>query len=131
MWYETETLEAVQSGDSSRMVEAKVKSLESVEFSVSVHIHNNSKWCKWLIMEWQEIPNQMHVIRHSSLAQFLCGSWKRASPQVICQYGTLITEFRLININKHCWGWNNPHMFESFAANVESYDNARHIPNLI
>ena len=46
--------------------------LEWVEFSVSIHIFTViAKLCKWLIMEWQEIRNSLHIIRSSSIAVFM------------------------------------------------------------
>ena len=56
------------------LTNVRSQSLEWIEFFASVHIHVVTviaKLCKWLIMEWQEIPNPLHIVRSSSTAQFL------------------------------------------------------------
>ena len=81
-----ETLETVQLGNRYRMEEAQTKSIERAEFSESVHISTViAKLSKLLIMEWQEIPNPLHIIRSFSIAQFLCSRGKRVS-QMFWQY---------------------------------------------
>ena len=98
----------------------KLKFRKSVILCECTHIDSNSNIMK--LIEWQEIPARLHIIRSSSIAQFL-GSYGKMATQIFWQYisvSILLVPFGS-KVSFECMWWCGAYYLGSHAYDMFAF----------